>query len=369
MEVFDNSTFIEEINASNWNSNDYLGWGSYYANLVWVYCIKNDIKINDTELEENKVNYICKTLKIDSLQKESLCTIICECACKLSDLFYKIAFYCLKNRPNSTKKFSVFFENILSALGINDNGNFQDFDALYCAKYLEKSQKEIEKILNKLTSHTPVNEIFANIYAAINTFMGDSKLLPNYLLEDLNNNKIRCIAAYIFDQPHNFKDGYISFSGYNECEDMSIIKSVVKNSKYHHINTIFIQKLIDISNQLNLLLVITNSEICTYHLKNGTRTTQLDVSSNLQLELVQRSKSIDKIKDQYACSERKIFTAFYPNNALKCLPNKIAPYHSVNYYPGTLYVKYTPCSECALGIVYEHQKQHSFLVKSYLPKI
>ena len=38
--------------------------------------------------------------------------------------------------------------------------------------------------------------------------MGDSKLLPDYLSEDLNNNKIRCIAAYIFDQPHNFKDGY-----------------------------------------------------------------------------------------------------------------------------------------------------------------
>ena len=366
MEAFDNVTFLEEINESQWKSSDYYGWGTYYANLVWVHCIKNDVKVNDTELDGNKVNHIYKTLKIDPIQKENLCTTICECACKLSNLFYRIAFYCLKNKPRPTKKFSVFFENILSALGKNENGNVQNFDAVYCAEYLKKSQKEIEEILYQLTSHTSASKIFEHIYDVINTFIGDSKLLPEYLSEDLNDRKARCVAAYIFDQQHNFKDGYISFSGYNECEDTNIINSVVKDPKHRRVNIIFIQKLLDISKQLNLLLVIANSEICTYRLKNGTNTAELDISSNLQLELAQRRKSIDKIKAQYACCERKIFTAFYHNNALNCLPHKIAPYHSVQYYPGTLYVKYTPCPECALGIAYEHQKHHSFLLKPYL---
>ena len=43
MKVFDDAKFVEEIDVSSMRSNSYIGWGTYYSNLAWVYCIKNNI--------------------------------------------------------------------------------------------------------------------------------------------------------------------------------------------------------------------------------------------------------------------------------------------------------------------------------------
>ena len=134
-----------------------------------------------------------------------------------------------------------------------------------------------------------------------------------------------------------------------------------EDPKFSLSNNVFLNKITAISENLNLILIISNEEIATYGVDYNNA--KIIVKSTLANELQNKYKSISDIKKLYACCERKIFTGFYVQNASKILPKANIGKYNVGYYVGKLCVKIKPCSECDLGILYEWDCGHIFQVK------
>ena len=360
--------FVETIdNKSISQGSNYCGWGSYYANLTWVFCIANNIALKDDGENEKEWRKLCDFINVNyDKSKNSKISIACEAVNKISIFVYSEVFYCV-NKPwkNSSKRKEIY-ENILKHLNVefyDEILNTKNCNPIYCFKYLQSAADTMDNILDNICNGGSAMQIVTEILNAIEQYVSNQSKQKHKLLHDYIDNK-RCVAAYVFDQLQNGMRGYIAFSGFTECEDQDVLDKLsdVEQKKIEK-NDAFIKELIEISEGLKFILIIINKDVLIYKTPYNVYYGNIVVNSTLGDELASFTK---KHKGLYSCSERKIFTAFYPKTPLICLPEEICCKYSVGYYIGKLYIQREPCGECCTGIKYEWENGHVFAVKPQL---
>lgn len=357
-------SYQEVIDSNVWQSKDYCGFGTYYTNFAWVYCITNNITIANDESEN--LEFLCKFIGIDvEKNKNAQLTIAFEAIKELIHCIYNFSFYCIGNSQAGNRKSESIYEIITRQQGVSiDERNQRYSKTNICLKYLFDGAKTVNYLLSKITSGDSQN-IINEIVTAIQTYIVQGNpeekydLLKKYC--DNSEDKNRCVAAYVFNHMQNDMRGYIAFSGFHDVEDQDILdkfNEIEKNTKISR-NYSFIKKLIEISEELKFILVITNKFTSVYKTPYGVYNGNIELKYTLGNELATLNK---KRKGLYSCSERKIFTAFYPSISLFCLPEEICNKYSVGYYVGKLYIAKEPCGECCTGIKYEWENGHVFEV-------
>ena len=286
--------------------------------------------------------------------------IFYEALAKLAFVIYNQAAYCIRyirdSKHISSNRFEIVYSFICDCLDYSKDKALPP-DPNICMKFLFSGLGEINKISNQNNTYNQ-QEIINWLVEIIRRYSANSKLIPRYQFERKDKDS-GCVAAYLFccsqlDANKTLK-GYLAFSGYNDCENESLYKTIKSNSKNYAFPTEFIAKLHEIAMQLQLKLITTNESVCICE-KNTLN--QIQIHTMLGRE-VSAGKNVSDFGNTFSCCERKIFTEFYKTDMTHPAPK-------FGYYKGTLHVKFPPCELCDLSILYEWNQNHKFDVIWYI---
>ena len=324
-------------------------FGETYIECLWAKSLLNKQEFHGG-YEKDDLFYLSEYIGVNYFENEaSISDIFFEALRKLTKSFYDNAYYCLMHhRTPPSQKAKELYEQICQSIDIQDGISF---DAEACLKYLQSKLRLINE-----TYCSNLEEIHSDILHGlvdeINKNAETSQICRDCLTDREKRQEgehARCVAIYVFDEETSYK-GYLTFSGFLDCNDLNILNAVYKTNapKVELINTIS-----QIATNLQLELITTNPNIRLC----GIECNQLQEIANLGDEINywntpmsnNAKLDIERIKDDYSCCERKIFTKF-----------------DSEYRSGTLFVKFVPCEKCQLAILYEFKTGHLF---SLVPRL
>ena len=354
-------TFKEQFTGKFWDVSVYYGFGEILANLMWVKSItqlqERNIKTIDFSPLKNFVWFADDGKELDSA------TVVYEALAKLAFVIYNQTRYCIQcirdAKHRTLNKFHIIYSFMCDCLGYTEY-NVLNPDPNICMEFLFAGLGEIKNLLTPKNNYNN-QDIINSLAEMIKRYSANSKLIPRYQFER-NDKDSGCVATYIFTQPQSDKNetlkGYIAFSGYNDCCNESLFKSINANSKKYAFPIEYIRKLHEIAKQLQLKLIVTNESICICK-ESAAKQVQIFTTLGQEISL---GKNVSVFGNTFSCCERKIFTEF--DNA-----DLTPPAPKFGYYHGTLHVKFPPCELCDLSIQYEQQQNHKFKVVWYIKKL
>lgn len=292
-----------------------FGMGGFLSDLLWVRSainknVKENICFDQKELEKT---LIFLDLNEDNVQNFNE-TIFYEAISKTCFCLYKLSYYMSEEKQKSIP---------IKARKMLENCSDSD---------LIDAFRQVNELLNESIDNLN-NETFSKLNNLIDKYSLKSLFIKQYKKEER-----RCVSAYKFLKEHNSLKGYISFSGFVDCDQLTLRKMGSKDTE----KTDFIQYITEIADKMQMNLIRTNKEMKIYAI-DYLATRKIDVFSTLGSEF--GITKINYLKRKYSCCERKIFTEF-----------------DRGFHQGTLYVKFKPCEKCQLGILFEQQRGHFFNV-------
>ena len=324
-------------------------FGEIFIDCLWAKSLLNKQEIFDS-YEKSTLLDLAEYIGVDYYENEaSVIDIFFEALKKLTKSYYDNAYYCLihhKTRPS--QKAQSLYREICREMDIHED---IPFSAEVCLKYLQSKLYSMNELYcsNLEVIHS---DIIHSLVDEINKNAETSQICRDCLTDrekQQEGEHARCVAIYVFDEETSCK-GYLTFSGFLDCSDLNILNVVCKTNapKADLINTIS-----QIATNLQLELVATNPNIRLC----GIERNQLQEIANLGDEINYQNiptnnnaqLDVKRIKNDYSCCERKIFTKF-----------------DSGYKHGTLFVKFAPCEKCQLAILYEFKTQHLF---SLVPRL
>ena len=324
-------------------------FGEIFIDCLWAKSSLNKQEIFDS-YEKSTLLDLAEYIGVDYYENEaSVIDIFFEALKKLTKSYYDNAYYCLihhKTRPS--QKAQSLYREICREMDIHED---IPFSAEVCLKYLQSKLHSMNELYcsNLEVIHSDVLHSLAD---EINKNVQTSQICRDCLTDREKQQEreyARCVAVYVFDEENAYR-GYLTFSGFLDCNDLDILNAVCNTStpKLELIETIS-----KIATSLRLELVTTNPNIRLFGIENN----RLQEIANLGKEINYRNiplsnnakLDIERIKGDYSCCERKIFTKF-----------------DSEYRHGTLFVKFAPCEKCQLATLYELQIQHLF---SLVPRL
>lgn len=179
-----------------------------------------------------------------------------------------------------------------------------------------------------------LNDIWKNSLNQVNTSQDDGLELFKKLIEEIKNegkgdvrdyykiNRRRCVALY----KENFSEiPIVAFSGTSDCECEMILSKLTEN-----VNSNFLKNLTTISKKIGAILATTKCNVSRYKIYSNKI-----VRYDRVIDFINRG---EKKASYVSCCERKIFAEIEDANE--------------TVKSGCLYVKFSPCHECTLAIVY-----------------
>ena len=113
MQSLSKEAFVEKIDNESMRQGDrYCGWGTYYANLAWVFCIANGIVLEDDYEREQEWNELCKFINVDyDKSRYSKISIACEAVNKISTSIYSTVLYCVNHPLKKSSRSKAIYKN------------------------------------------------------------------------------------------------------------------------------------------------------------------------------------------------------------------------------------------------------------------
>ena len=198
------------------------------------------------------------------------------------------------------------------------------------SKHKESIENAINDVFQMSTedgkTYYTLNERGYDKYRALVEKIANSNIKDKQLYM-LFKSKKKCIAMY---QKTRSKDIVIAFSGHYDTDDVAIQNFFgVKPSNVQ------LKKYEQIAENINATLATTISGVSRYGLVKGKEKVVVRFEPlHQKLKFLQNPDSVD----YYSCCERKIFARL--ENDQECV------------YSGKLFVKYAPCEECTMSILY-----------------
>lgn len=336
-------------------NNDYLcefdRFGETYVDCLWARSLFYPPKLSPCEENNEAVLNIFKFLTFEyQKNKDRVTDVFYEALKRLAESIYDNAYYCLmhhKTRPSEVAQ--ELYKSICRYVGAEfDNA----FHPEICLQYLKASLYVVNNLCRRSYEAIDI-DIIKDLSAELHAHERASRLCRDCLTDREKRKKEdnpRCVAVYAFNEVFDTEPktkGYLVFSGFLDCEDEAIRQAFSLNDD----NNTLIEVVKNIAQRLDLTLVQPCMDIGLYGIENNA----ISRITLLGTELKKANKSgfdkaaYDKLKKDFSCCERKIFTKFFDG-----------------YRPGILFVKFDPCEKCQLGILYEQKEGHVFAL---VPKI
>lgn len=328
-------------------------YGEYYCQFIWVRDILEKEKVyplyerlnreilslfsdeHSISLEKAAISHEMTTIFTNI--NELLCIIVSELYSDIHNVY--------KTMKNNEPKKKTIKNKLIQKLGLSDSDISdipEDLMLKQLQAYCDNFVNRLNYIFDIFTRLDKEINLFKELFDIINEYITKenfSKILKEYsmiAIGEQSKEKERCVSLYKFYHRQHNHEGIVSFSGYLETSDQTILD--FRNQK---IRTDFIKILNEIAASLNTKLVTINTNVKVYEYNYISQNFKIsDTLGNMI------AKNFN-YKDIYSCCERKIFS-------------------ELNYNideNDTLYIKLQPCPFCTLGILYEHQEGRRFNIK------